>query len=96
MMASTLATVREIRRTQRADGPAAVLGIGTANPTNYVFQEEFPDYYFRVTKKDHLTDLKDTFKIHKRSRNYVCKHVNTDCYYCLLFQIAGHFTSTIS
>jgi hypothetical protein len=61
-MASTLATVREIRRTQRADGPAAVLGIGTANPTNYVFQEEFPDYYFRVTKKEHLTDLKDTFK----------------------------------
>ncbi|PUZ68296.1 hypothetical protein GQ55_2G015100 [Panicum hallii var. hallii] len=61
-MASTLATVREIRRTQRADGPAAVLGIGTANPTNYVFQEEFPDYYFRVTNKEHLTDLKDTFK----------------------------------
>lgn len=62
MMASTLATVREIRRAQRADGPAAVLGIGTANPANYVLQEEFPDYYFRVTNKENLTDLKETFK----------------------------------
>ncbi|RLN36028.1 bisdemethoxycurcumin synthase-like [Panicum miliaceum] len=62
MVASTLATIREIRRAQRADGPAAMLGIGTANPTNYVLQEDFPDYYFRVTNKEHLTDLKDTFK----------------------------------
>ncbi|RLM50370.1 bisdemethoxycurcumin synthase-like [Panicum miliaceum] len=62
MVASTLAKIGEIRRAQRADGPAAMLGIGTANPTNYVLQEEFPDYYFRVTNKEHLTDLKDTFK----------------------------------
>ena len=61
-MATTLATLREIRRAQRADGPAAMLAIGTANPTNCVLQEEFPDYYFRVTNKEHLTDLKDTFK----------------------------------
>ncbi|CAM0943605.1 unnamed protein product [Alopecurus aequalis] len=47
---------------QRADGPAAVLAIGTANPGNYVSQEEFPDYYFRITKSEHLTDHKDTFK----------------------------------
>jgi hypothetical protein len=60
-MASTLAAVREIRRAQRADGPAAMLGIGTANPAHYVLQDEFPDYYFRVTRKEHLTDLKDTF-----------------------------------
>ncbi|TKW30279.1 hypothetical protein SEVIR_2G025600v4 [Setaria viridis] len=61
-MPSTLAPVREIRRAQRADGPAAVLGIGTANPAFCVLQDEFPDYYFRVTKKEHLVDLKDTFK----------------------------------
>ena len=61
-MATTLATLREIRRAQRADGPAAMLAIGTANPTNCVLQEEFPDYYFRVTNKEHLTDLKETFK----------------------------------
>ncbi|RLN33685.1 bisdemethoxycurcumin synthase-like [Panicum miliaceum] len=60
-MASTLAAVHEIRRAQRADGPAAMLGIGTANPAYYVLQDEFPDYYFRITKKEHLTDLKDTF-----------------------------------
>jgi len=39
-----------------------MLAIGTANPTNCVLQEEFPDYYFRVTNKEHLTDLKETFK----------------------------------
>ncbi|CAL5078099.1 unnamed protein product [Urochloa decumbens] len=56
-----MAAVREIRRAQRADGPAAMLGIGTANPAYCVPQDDFPDYYFRVTKKEHLTDLKDTF-----------------------------------
>ncbi|KAJ1255357.1 hypothetical protein BS78_K254500 [Paspalum vaginatum] len=54
--------VREIRCAQRGDGPAAVLGIGTANPAHCLLQDDFPDYYFRVTNKEHLTDLKDTFK----------------------------------
>jgi hypothetical protein len=57
-MTTTPPTIREIRRSQRADGPAAVLAIGTANPPNCVSQEDFPDYYFRVTKSDNLTDLK--------------------------------------
>ncbi|KAF8737320.1 hypothetical protein HU200_014168 [Digitaria exilis] len=60
MVATKLATVHEIRRALRADGPAAVLAIGTANPTFSIPQDKFPDYYFRVTK-EHLTDLKDTF-----------------------------------
>ncbi|KAM0895161.1 hypothetical protein ACQ4PT_024005 [Festuca glaucescens] len=59
MASSTLA---EIRRSQRADGPAAVLAIGTANPPNCVSQEEYPDYYFRVTNSEHLTYLKQKFK----------------------------------
>ncbi|TVU24635.1 hypothetical protein EJB05_27084, partial [Eragrostis curvula] len=42
---------------QRADGTAAVLAIGTANPANYVPQDEFADWYFRVTKSQHLTEL---------------------------------------
>lgn len=50
---AVVADVREIRRAQRADGPAAVLGIGTANPPHFVLQNEFADYYFRVTNKDH-------------------------------------------
>lgn len=62
-MASNPVTRHSIRCTQRADGPAAVLAIGTANPANYISQEEYPDYYFRVTKSEHLTDHKETFKI---------------------------------
>ncbi|CAM0913683.1 unnamed protein product [Alopecurus aequalis] len=61
-MTSTLPSIREIRRSQRADGPAAVLAIGTANPANCVSQEDFPDYYFRVTKSENLTDLKHKFR----------------------------------
>ncbi|CAD6270576.1 unnamed protein product [Miscanthus lutarioriparius] len=52
------ATVDEIRRAQRADGPATVLGIGTANPPTCMAQDDYPDYYFRVTNSEHLTDLK--------------------------------------
>ncbi|KQK19420.1 bisdemethoxycurcumin synthase [Brachypodium distachyon] len=55
-------TLREIRRQQRADGHAAVLAIGTANPPNCVSQDEYRDYYFRVTKSEHLTDLKHKLK----------------------------------
>jgi hypothetical protein len=66
-MAGTLATVREIRHLQRADGSATVLAIGTANPPNCVPQDEYPEYYFRVTKSEHLTDL-------KRKLKTLCKH----------------------
>jgi hypothetical protein len=41
---------------------AAVLAIGTANPANCVLQEEFPDWYFRVTRSDHLVKLKAKMK----------------------------------
>ncbi|KAI4968833.1 hypothetical protein ZWY2020_046163 [Hordeum vulgare] len=58
MGSNTLSSVREIRHSQRANGPAAILAIGTANPPNCVSQKEYPDYYFRVTKSQHLTDLK--------------------------------------
>jgi bisdemethoxycurcumin synthase len=67
-MGSAPATVvSEIRRAQRADGPAAVLGIGTANPPTSMAQDEYPNYYFRVTNSEHLTDLKA-----KLTR--ICKH----------------------
>ncbi|TVU06563.1 hypothetical protein EJB05_49784 [Eragrostis curvula] len=55
-------TVEELRKQQRAEGPATVLAIGTATPTNYVYQADYPDYYFRITKSEHLTDLKEKFK----------------------------------
>lgn len=42
---------------------AAVLAIGTANPAKCVVaQEEFVDWYFRVTQSDHLPDLKAKMK----------------------------------
>ncbi|CAL4987753.1 unnamed protein product [Urochloa decumbens] len=41
---------------------AAVLAIGTANPANCVLQDDFPDWYFRVTRSDHLATLKAKMK----------------------------------
>ncbi|TVU24625.1 hypothetical protein EJB05_27074, partial [Eragrostis curvula] len=41
---------------------AAVLAIGTANPANCVPQDEYADWYFRVTRSDHLTGLKAKMK----------------------------------
>ncbi|XP_062225319.1 bisdemethoxycurcumin synthase-like [Phragmites australis] len=53
--------VHDSRRSmQHAEGPAAVLAIGTANPTGTIVpQDEFAYHFFRVTKSDHLTDLKE-------------------------------------
>jgi bisdemethoxycurcumin synthase len=68
------ANVREICRARRADGPAAVLAIGTANPANCVLQDDFPDFYFHATNSDHLTALKEKFK-------RVCKHATKDLYH---------------
>nr|ADM86717.1 chalcone synthase [Lilium hybrid cultivar] len=55
-------TVEEVRKAQRAQGPATVLAIGTATPSNVIYQSDYPDYYFRITQSEHLTDLKEKFK----------------------------------
>lgn len=60
-MAATM-TVEEVRNAQRAEGPATVLAIGTATPANCVYQADYPDYYFKITKSDHMADLKEKFK----------------------------------
>ncbi|TXG72535.1 hypothetical protein EZV62_001114 [Acer yangbiense] len=57
-----MVTVEEIRKAQRAQGPATILAIGTANPPNCVDQSEYPDYYFRITNNEHKTELKEKFK----------------------------------
>ncbi|XP_006349940.1 chalcone synthase J [Solanum tuberosum] len=57
-----MVTVDEIRRTQRAMGPATVLAIGTANPSNCYDQSIYPDYFFRVTGSEHKIELKNKFK----------------------------------
>nr|CAD23044.1 CHS-like protein [Humulus lupulus] len=55
-------TMEQIRKAQRAEGPATILAIGTACPPNFVTQADFPDYYFRVTKSEHMTALKNKFQ----------------------------------
>jgi hypothetical protein len=68
----------KLRREQRADGPACVLAAGTANPANCIPQDEFADWYFRVTKSDHLTHLKDAMK-------KACKFVTRSVFSFLFF-----------
>jgi hypothetical protein len=47
-----------VARRQHAEGPAAMLGIGTANPTGLELpQNSFAENLFRITKSDHLTEL---------------------------------------
>lgn len=57
-----MVTVEEVRKAQRAEGPATVMAIGTATPPNCVEQSTYPDYYFRITNSEHKTELKEKFK----------------------------------
>ncbi|CAI9263860.1 chalcone synthase [Lactuca sativa] len=60
-MASSI-DIAQIRNAQRAQGPATILAIGTATPSNCVYQADYPDYYFRITKSEHMVDLKEKFQ----------------------------------
>uniref|UniRef100_J3N155 Chalcone synthase n=1 Tax=Oryza brachyantha TaxID=4533 RepID=J3N155_ORYBR len=61
--AAAAAAVGGSRRcTQHAEGHAAVLAIGTANPANIVLQADFADHHFGLSNCDHLTELKDKMK----------------------------------
>uniref|UniRef100_A0A0E0M5U8 Chalcone synthase n=1 Tax=Oryza punctata TaxID=4537 RepID=A0A0E0M5U8_ORYPU len=60
--AATTAVVDSRRGTQRAESPATIIAVGTANPANIVPQDGFADYYFGLTKSEHLTELKDKMK----------------------------------
>lgn len=57
-----MVTVEEIRHAQRSHGPATILALGTATPSNCISQADYPDYYFRITNSEHMTDLKEKFK----------------------------------
>lgn len=57
-----MVTVEEVRRAQRAEGPATVMAIGTATPANCVDQSTYPDYYFRITNSEHKVELKEKFR----------------------------------
>ena len=57
-----MVTVNEVRKAQRAEGPATLMAIGTATSPNYVEQSTYPDYYFRITNSEYKTELKEKFK----------------------------------
>ncbi|KAG6737240.1 hypothetical protein POTOM_058753 [Populus tomentosa] len=57
-----MVTVDEIRKAQRAEGPATILAIGTSTPPNCFDQSTYPDYYFRITNSEHKVELKAKFK----------------------------------
>lgn len=46
----------------RADGPACVLGIGTANPPTEFLQEGYPDFFFNITNCSEKDALKAKFQ----------------------------------
>ncbi|TKY74216.1 Chalcone synthase [Spatholobus suberectus] len=88
LSSNEMAYLEEIREKQRARGPATILAIGTATPPNCVYQADFTDYYFQVTKSEHMTELKAKLKrickiriiIYKFMRHLnivsVCVHVH--------------------
>jgi len=57
-----MVNVSEIRKAQRAEGPATILAIGTANPANCVEQSTYPDFYFKITNSEHKVELKEKFQ----------------------------------
>jgi chalcone synthase len=52
-------SVEKIREAQRASGTATILAIGTATPPTVFEQADYPDFYFRATKSEHKTELKE-------------------------------------
>lgn len=81
-----MASVEEIRNAQRAKGPATILAIGTATPDNCLYQSDFADYYFRVTKSEHMTELKKKF-------NRICKYNFNNLYLHIIVYPYTHFDS---
>ncbi|KAE9606495.1 Chalcone synthase 4-1 [Lupinus albus] len=57
-----MVSVAEIRKAQRAEGPATIMAIGTATPPNCVHQTTYPDYYFRITNSEDKVELKEKFQ----------------------------------
>ncbi|XWS23648.1 hypothetical protein CRYUN_Cryun28dG0033000 [Craigia yunnanensis] len=55
-----MASSESMRETSQ--GVAVILAIGTANPPNCFYQVDYPDFYFRVTKSQHMIQLKDKFQ----------------------------------
>ncbi|KAG5530974.1 hypothetical protein RHGRI_025803 [Rhododendron griersonianum] len=57
-----MVSIEDVRKAQRAEGPATIMAIGTSTPPNCINQSMYPDYYFRITKSEHKTELKEKFQ----------------------------------
>ncbi|CAF1920664.1 unnamed protein product [Brassica napus] len=78
VMGALSKSLDEIRKTQRADGPARIMAIGTAYPPNQVFQAEYPDYYFHITNRaidGHLKEVRLTFHLLKTAPGHISKNI---------------------
>ncbi|KAI3843289.1 hypothetical protein MKX03_013470 [Papaver bracteatum] len=51
-----------MKRSPSTQGFGTVLAIGTATPPNVFYQDDYPDFFFKLTNSDHKTQLKDKFK----------------------------------
>jgi chalcone synthase len=70
--------LNEIREAQRSQGTATVLAIGSATPSNFIYQSQYADYFFRVTKNEHLKELKQEFqKICKLEVQQINTHIHS-------------------
>lgn len=58
----SMAGIQAFPRAEPADGPAAILAIGTANPAHVIDQMAYADYYFRITNAEDKIELKQKFK----------------------------------
>ena len=69
-------------------GKATVLAIGTAVPRNFINQSDYPDYYFKVTKSEHLKELKQKFTRICKILPYplICFNLQTDATIFLLLE----------
>lgn len=54
--------IQAIQRPEKPIGPAAILALATANPSNVVEQSTFTDYYFRITNNEDNLALKEKFQ----------------------------------
>ena len=64
-----MALVGNLREAQSAKGPTTT-SIATTNSENIVYQKDYPDFYFCVTKSEHKTGLKEKLE-------HICKHSQT-------------------
>ncbi|KAM0932955.1 putative chalcone synthase [Dioscorea sansibarensis] len=54
--------IQAIQKPEKPLGPAAILALATANPSNVIDQSTFADYYFRITENEDKLALKEKFK----------------------------------